>query len=117
MVRNENRRSRLQVLPPLDLEMHPGCKAHDPLETSPGGPLRDTTVAAEPEDYGGDDAVSGTDEEGEVGGEAAGVEAGLGNLEREDEEGGCGAYVEGDEVEKVCDDGLHRGMTVGRRLE
>lgn len=56
--------------------MYAGCKVHEELEGTAGGPLGDAMVADGAEDEGDEDAVGGGDEEGDVGGEKAGEEAG-----------------------------------------
>ena len=52
-----------------------------------GDPLSDVLLAEEPEDDGCDYAVGGTGEEGAVGGEDAGVEGGVGEVDVAEGEG------------------------------
>ena len=80
------------------------------VEGAGGGPLGDAVVAEEAESEGGEDAVGGAEEEGEVGGEEAGVEGGSGVAEvgEEDEKEG-GAEVEEREAEEKEDGVEHRG--------
>lgn len=95
VVGDEDGRAGGEVVVAFDLEVDAGRQAHEPFEAAACGPLRDAAVAEEPEDDGGEDAVGGAEEEREVGGEAAGVEGGAGELEGEGEEGSRDADVEG----------------------
>ncbi len=87
----------------VDREGYAGSVPHDEFEASGCRPLGYAAIAYEAEQDGDEDAVGGAEEEGEVGCEEAGEEAGFGDVEvgEEEEEHGEAEEEGGGEEEVV----------------
>lgn len=98
-----------------DLEGDAGGGGHHVLEGAAGGPLRDAAVADDAQGDGGEGAIEGGGDEGDVGCQAAGDEAGLGGHGGEGIEEGRQGGIATQEIPQAGRDGHDRiGWEDGR---